>query len=65
MVYSLFNADSTAAALYIMNIITVKDITMKTNQKTVLPEKLTVAKLHIQFPVFYTTRTFIPIFTTA
>ena len=33
--------------------------------RTVLPEKLTVAQLLIQFPVFYRTRGFITIFTTA
>jgi len=35
------------------------------SQRTVLPEKLTVAQLFIQFPVFYRTWWFITIFTTA
>ena len=34
-------------------------------QRTVLPEKLTVAQLLIQFPVFYTTHQFITISPTA
>ena len=33
--------------------------------RTVLPQKPPVAQLHIQFPVFYTTRQFITIFPTA
>jgi len=34
-------------------------------QRTVLPEKLTVAQLLIQFLIFYRTNWFITIFTTA
>jgi len=35
------------------------------SKRTVLPEKLTVAQLLIQFPAFYRTRAFITIFITA
>jgi hypothetical protein len=67
MVYTFIKTNNTEAALDIPSNITVKIITMNNNQcqGKVLPQKLTVAQLLIQFPVFYTTHQFITIFTTA
>jgi len=64
MLYTFIKANNTAAGLYILNIVTVQSL-QSMLQITVLPEKLTVAQLLIQFLTFYRTRGFIPNFNTA
>jgi len=64
MLYTFIKTDNNAAALYVLNIITVQSL-QSMLQRTVLPEKLIVAHLLIQFLIYYRTSGFIPNFTTA
>jgi hypothetical protein len=64
MLYTFITTANTAAALYILNIVTVQSLQLML-QRTVLPEKIIVAQLRIQFFLFYRTSRFIPNFTTA
>jgi len=63
MLYTFIKTDITAAALYVLNIVTIQFL-QSMLQRTVLPGKLTVAQLLIQFLTFYRTYGFIPNFTT-
>ena len=64
IVYIFIKADNTAAALYILNIVLKHYNELHSiSQTIVLPEKLTVAQLLIQFLVFYRTHRFTTIFT--